>query len=72
MKEWTILELGQKMAAGELTATSLVESYLDRIDRLDKNGPAVNAVLELNPDALAIATELDAERAQKGPRGPRL
>lgn len=65
-----IAELQGRMARGELTARQLVQKYIDRIARLDQSGPTVNSVLEINPDALAIADALDAERAAKGPRGP--
>ncbi|MBN2392738.1 MAG: amidase [Anaerolineae bacterium] len=70
MKERSIPELQAQMQAGELTARGLVEQYLARIDAIDQNGPALNAVIEINPDALAIADALDAERAAQGPRGP--
>jgi amidase len=66
----TIFDLQHKMATGELTARGIVEMYLDRIARLDKAGPTLNAIIELNPDALAVADALDAEREVKGPRGP--
>ena len=56
--------------SGKLTARMIAEKYLARIDAIDKRGPAVNAVIELNPDALAIADALDRERQAKGPRGP--
>lgn len=55
--------LQARMIAGEFTARQLTAYYLDRIQRLDQQGPALNAVLEINPDALAIADGLDAERA---------
>jgi amidase len=58
------------MSAGQLTSASLVEAYLDRIERLDKNNPALNVVLELNPDALKIVVPLDIERAKKVALGP--
>ena len=58
------------MTAGSLTAHALTQAYLDRIAAIDKRGPALNSVIELNPDALAIAAALDAERKAKGPRGP--
>ena len=70
MEEMTIMQLREKMQSGELTARALAEMYLERIDELDKRGPAINAVIELNPDALAIADALDAERRKKGARGP--
>jgi amidase len=66
----TITELQERLATGEFTARDLVEKYLERIAEIDRRGPAINAVIELNPDALAIADALDAERKQKGPRGP--
>jgi amidase len=47
-----------------------VHKYLDRINRLDKSGPKLNAVIEVNPEAEAIAAALDRERKGKGPRGP--
>jgi amidase len=58
------------MAAGRVTSRRLVELYLARIEALDRQGPALHQVLETNPDALAIAEALDAERKSKGPRGP--
>ncbi|MCX6032485.1 MAG: amidase family protein [Chloroflexi bacterium] len=70
MPEPTITELQASMTAGELTAVSLVETYLGRIAALDKSGPTLNSVIELNPDALDIAAALDAERQATGPRGP--
>ncbi len=70
MEELTIVELQGMMGSGALTARSLVESYRERIEKLDAAGPALNAVIELNPDALAIADDLDAERARDGARGP--
>ena len=58
------------MKSGKYTARSIVEKYLARIDEIDKRGPAINAVIEINPDALAIADALDKERTGKGARGP--
>ncbi|MGB9284376.1 MAG: amidase, partial [Candidatus Sulfotelmatobacter sp.] len=58
------------MKSGKFTARSLVETYSARIDQIDKHGPALNSVIELNPDALSIADALDQERKRKGPRGP--
>jgi amidase len=74
LEEITIGELQEGMKSGKFTARSLVEKYLARIDEVDKpekdkRGPAVNAIIELNPDALAIADALDQERKAKGPRG---
>ncbi len=70
LDEITIPELQEGMSSGRFTARSLVEKYSARIDEIDKRGPAVNAIIEMNPDAAAIADELDRERKAKGPRGP--
>lgn len=70
LEELTIPELQDGMKSGKFTAHSLTEKYLGRIDELDKRGPALNAIIELNPDALAIADALDQERKAKGLRGP--
>jgi amidase len=70
LQEATIAGLGAAMADGRLTATVLVERYLDRIERLNRRGPALRAVIEVNPDAAEIAERLDRERRQRGPRGP--
>jgi amidase len=70
LDELTIAELQSGMASGKYSAHSLARKYLDRIDDIDKHGPAINSVIELNPDALLIASELDKERKAKGPRGP--
>jgi amidase len=64
-----IAELQERMQAGKLSSRSLVRRYLKRIDELDGSGPTLRSVLEVNPDALAIAAELDRERKSKGPRG---
>lgn len=69
VKETTILELQQSMASGERTARFLTEAYLERIEEIDSAGPALNSVLALNPDALDIASALDRERQERGPRG---
>ncbi|HVT57293.1 MAG TPA: amidase [Thermoanaerobaculia bacterium] len=70
LDEATIAELQASMQAGRATARALVEKYQARIEALDRRGPALRAVLEVNPEALAIADALDAERLAKGPRGP--
>jgi len=70
LDEITISELQDGMKSGKFTARSLVEKYSARIAEIDKNGPAVNAIIEMNPDALSIADALDQERKAKGPRGP--
>ncbi len=68
--EATIDQLQAQMSAGTLTARELTAAYLDRIAQLDKAGPKLNAIIELNPDALAIADQLDAERRTGKVRGP--
>src|SRR6185503_19182883 len=70
LEEATIADLQQRMQSGRATSRSLAEQYLARIEAIDRNGPTLRSVLELNPEALAIADELDAERKSRGPRGP--
>jgi len=70
LDEITIAELQEGMKSGKFTARSLVERYTARIETIDKQGPALNSVIELNPDALSIADALDQERKANGPRGP--
>lgn len=70
LEEATIADLQKRMETGQDTARSLAEKYLARIDAIDRQGPALDSVIEVNPDALAIADALDAERKAKGPRGP--
>lgn len=70
MEETGIRALQQKMSSGEVTALGLTQSYLERIEALDRQGPALHAVLETNPDALAIAEGLDKERREGRTRGP--
>lgn len=70
LDELTLADLQRGMASGRDTAHSLCEAYLSRIDQLDRRGPMLRAVLQLNPDARAIASALDAERKAKGMRGP--
>jgi len=70
LEEATIGELQAAMASGQLTARRLAEMYLERIQVLDKNGPTLNSILEVNPAALEIADALDQERQARGPRGP--
>lgn len=69
LPEWTIAELRQKLDSGELTARQLAELYLGRIEAIDRNGPHINSIIELNPDALEIAGKLDEERKKKKARG---
>lgn len=68
--EATISDLQQAMESRHESSVSLCKKYLDRIHDLDQRGPRLRAVIELNPDALSIARELDRERKDKGPRGP--
>lgn len=70
IEEATIVQLQAALTSGQWTAVDLVHKYLARIQQIDKSGPSVNAVIELNPDAEAIAAALDLERRQKGSRGP--
>src|SRR6058998_919927 len=70
LEEATIAELQAGMKSGKYTARGLTAAYAQRIDALDRKGPALRAVLEVNPDALAQAEALDAELKAKGPRGP--
>jgi len=69
MAEYTIRDLQDLMSAGTYTAQSLTQMYLERIELLDKQGPALNAIIELNPDALDIAAALDTERSSGQLRG---
>lgn len=69
LDEINISDLQDGMNSGQFTARSLVEKYSARIQEIDKSGPAVNSILELNPDASSIAYALDQERKAKGPRG---
>jgi amidase len=69
-EEATLADLQAALAAGRETALSLARAYLRRIEDLNLQGPALRAVLEVNPDAPALARDLDAEREAKGPRGP--
>src|SRR6267378_2528965 len=68
VEEATIVDLQVAMTAGQLDSESLVQIYLRRIQELDRTGPMLRAVQEINPDALAIARTLDAERSGRGPR----
>ncbi len=70
LDELTIDDLQKAMQEGKYTARSLTEKYLARIQDIDKAGPRINSVIEVNPEALEIALNLDKERGAKGPRGP--
>ena len=70
LAEASIADLQAAMSRGNLTSVELVNAYLARIKSIDKFGPKINSIIELNPDAKAIAAELDRERKTKGSRGP--
>jgi amidase len=70
LEEKTIADLQQMMSSGQMSSRQITLRYLARIEKLNKRGPALHAVIETNPDALAIAAALDTERKAKGPRGP--
>jgi amidase len=70
LDEATITQLQDGMASGRYTARRLVELYTARIGAVDREGPALRSVIELNPDALSIADALDLERRTRGVRGP--
>lgn len=70
LEEVTVAELQEGMRAGRYTSRSLVDAYLARIEALDRRGPALHSMLDLNPDARAIADSLDAERRTGRVRGP--
>src|SRR5437870_12434155 len=72
LDEMTIADLQAGMSSGKFTARSITEKYLTRIDAIDKQGPAINSVLELNSGALAMADAADEERREKGAGGRRL
>ena len=63
MQEQSIFELQKKMKSGELTALQLTELFFERIDSIDTNGPRLNSIIEMNPEAADIASSLDRERA---------
>src|SRR2546426_973236 len=68
--EATIDDIHMAMRAGRLTARQLVQGYLDRINAYDKQGPTINSVITLNPNALAEADRLDAALRSSGLVGP--
>jgi amidase len=70
LDEVTIEQLQGRMAAGEISARQIIETYLARIEAVDRGGPRLNSIIEINPDALDIAESLDRERAQGIMRGP--
>ena len=70
LDELTITELQQGLQSGKYSSRSLVEKYTDRINDIDRKGPTLRSVIELNPDAESIAAALDRERKERGARGP--
>jgi amidase len=70
LDELSVKELQQHLQSGRYTSRSLVEKYFDRIKEVDNDGPGLNSVIELNPEAESIAVGLDRERKEKGARGP--
>jgi amidase len=70
LNELSVDVLQEKMVKGEYSSRSITEMYLKRIEEIDKSGPAINAVIEVNPDALSIADAMDAERKAGKLRGP--
>ena len=70
LDEITVDELQQKMQNGSYTSKSITEMYLKRIETIDKNGPSLNSVIEINPDAISIAESMDNERKNGKVRGP--
>ena len=70
LEELTIDDLQSRMRSGSETSSALTRQYLDRIAAMDQRGPAINAVIEINPDAMQIASQLDAERRAGKVRGP--
>ncbi|MGB8490541.1 MAG: amidase [Bacteroidales bacterium] len=70
LQEMTIRQLRQGYEEGKFTVAEIVTAYLDRINEIDKNGPTLNSIIIVNPDALQIAQELDRERSEGKARGP--
>ncbi len=70
LDEVTVSDLQDRMRKGASSSERIAQFYLERIDEIDRRGPALRSVIEINPEALAIARALDAEYKAKGPRGP--
>ena len=70
LEELTVADFQAGLKSGKLTARRVAEMYLKRIEEVDRHGPALNSVIEVNPEALAIADALDRERKQGRVRGP--
>lgn len=69
LNEITVMQLQDKMAKGTYTSEQITQLYLDRIEAIDKNGPKLNSMIEVNPDALSIAKAMDKERKEGKIRG---
>jgi amidase len=70
LDELTLTDLQQGLRSGKYTSKELVEKYTDRINDIDRKGPTLRSVIELNPDAESIAVAFDRERKERGARGP--
>jgi amidase len=70
LAELSLVELQEGIRSGKYTARALAEKYLARIEAIDRRGPTLRSVIEVNPEALDLADALDRERKEKGPRGP--
>lgn len=70
LDEITIAAMKQMLDSGSRTSESIVNIYLERIQKLDREGPSLNSMIEINPDAVLIARQLDAERKSGQIRGP--
>jgi amidase len=70
LNEESITSLQEKISAGKYSSEQITKLYLDRIDAIDKKGPMLNAVIEINPDAMSIAKAMDDERKAGKTRGP--
>lgn len=70
IEDASIADLQAAMQSGKTSSQALVKAYLVRIKKIDKSGPSINSIIELNPDALSIAAALDKERKLSGPRSP--
>ena len=70
LDEATVSSLQAAMESGQMSARSITQLYIDRISRLDRSGPLLHSIIEVNPDSLKIADSLDIERKSRGARGP--
>src|SRR5688500_6752827 len=70
LREVTIDDLQKKMASGEMSSSEIVQAYINKIKEIDQGGFKLNSVIQLNPEALAIARTMDDERREGKVRGP--